>query len=179
MGFFRRQKLKFSNPYKCWTWLSAGRPDRSTEAEVGRPVRSTDVHRRARSLGQEVGRPLERFCSLKMAPVDRQRALLSVFSIRSTGRSTSGSTIINMTVARSTTRSTGRAILPFPVANGQICFGAIYIPFLELFWRSFQREFLHLLSVFSKSFQVQKIYSLFCFEGLENSRKEEVFGIGF
>ena len=29
---------------KVLTWLSAGRPDRSTEAEVGRPARSTDVH---------------------------------------------------------------------------------------------------------------------------------------
>ena len=51
-----------------WTWLSAGRPDRSTVAEVGRPVQSTDVHRRAHSHGL-VGRSTGRSTV--------QRALLS------------------------------------------------------------------------------------------------------
>ena len=65
-------------------------------------------------------------------PVDRQRALLSVFSFRSTGRSTGNSTIINMTVGRSTARSTGRAKLPFPAANGQNFFGAISVSYTHL-----------------------------------------------
>ena len=47
MGFFRRQKDKFLIP-KILDWLSAGRP-----------VRSTDVHKRARQLelvGRSTGR---------------------------------------------------------------------------------------------------------------------------
>ena len=113
-------------------------------------------------------------------PGRRQRALLSVSSLRSTGRSTGGSMIINMIVGRSTARSTGRAILPFLACNDQIYFGAIYTLFLELISPRFQeRKFSHLLSVFSKSFWVQKIYSLFVFKGLENQEKEKSLGLIF
>ena len=58
MRFFRRLKDKFSIP-KSLTWLSAGRPDRSTVAEVGRPVRLTDVHKAKAGVpvDQAVDRP--------------------------------------------------------------------------------------------------------------------------
>ena len=51
--------------------MSAGRPDRSTEAEVGRPT-CTDVHA---AMGWWAGRSgcrlFRELCYLKMAPVDR------------------------------------------------------------------------------------------------------------
>ena len=127
---------------------------RSTEAEVGRPVRSTDVHKRARQLGlvgrstgrstiqrallsgNGPGRPAESCCSLYPVPVDqevdRQRAVALCFQTRSTGRSVGGTTVIKMTIGRSTGRSTGRAKLPFPATNGQISFGTINTPPFEL-----------------------------------------------
>ena len=48
--------------------------------------------------------------------------------------------VINMTVGRSTARSTGRAILPSSAANGQIYFGAINAPFLGYFRQGFQEK---------------------------------------
>ena len=109
------------------TGLVDRRAQNAHAAQAGRPV-------------DRVGRPSKSFCSLEMASVDRQRALLSFSSFRSTGVST----IIIMTVGRSTAQSTERAILPFPAANGQIYFGA-YIP--------------HFLSCFIQVFQEQNSYS--------------------
>jgi len=89
MGFYQRKNTEFFNPYKSPVLTSAGRPDRSTElgvGRVGRPVRSTDMHRHARQSGWRAGRPTpvdHRELLLSGKPwstgtVDRQRALLSV-----------------------------------------------------------------------------------------------------
>ena len=121
---------------------------RSTDPEVGRPVRSTDVHRRARLVWLE-GRSTE--------PVDRQKAtlwiwprstgrelLLSVSRPRSTGRSTDGTTLRNLTVGRSTGQSTdSRKVAELsPTASFWSlfiwgCFGLFSIRFQESFWASF------------------------------------------
>jgi len=58
-----------------------------------------------------------------------QRALALWFQARSTG----GTTVIKMTVGRSTGRSTRRANLPFPAANGQNFCGVINTHFFGLF----------------------------------------------
>jgi len=112
---------------------------------------STDVHRRARSHGlvgrstrrstiQRVmlsgngpGRPAEssalcnQFRSTGWST--GQRAVTLCFQAQSTG----GTTVIKMTVGRSTGRSTGRAKMPFPAANEQNCL-RLYIPhFLSCF----------------------------------------------
>ena len=153
MGFYSFQSLY------CLTRLSAGRP---RQKSVDRSCRLTCTGRARSQAGgpvDRVGRPPESFCYLEKAPVDRpinrHRVLLSVSSSgRLTDKPTrepllSGSrpgrpsgwpvcsTVINLTVGRSTARSTGRAILPLPAANKQIHFGAIYTPFLELIWISF------------------------------------------
>ena len=81
---------------------SAGRPDRLTELEVGRPGRSTDVHRRARQSGWRAGRPgrstVQRALLSGKAPVDRTECLLSVSRPRLTGRSNEAPTVRNLTV---------------------------------------------------------------------------------
>ena len=62
-------------PKKLACLASVGRPDRSTELEVGQPGRSTDVHRRARQFWQEAGRPnrsiVQRALLSGKAPADR------------------------------------------------------------------------------------------------------------
>ena len=83
-----------------------GRPGLKSVDRVGRPT-CTDVHV---SSGWRAGRPtrstVQRVLLSGKAPVDRavdrQRALLSVPGSRSTGRSTAGSTVRNLTVGRST-----------------------------------------------------------------------------
>ena len=81
---------------------SAGRPDRSTALEVGRPggrPTCTDVHA---ILHWRSGRPSRELCSLEMprstGPVDRQRALLSVPEARSADRPTAAPTVRKMIV---------------------------------------------------------------------------------
>ena len=144
MKFLEGKITKFLIP-KSLTWLSAGRPDRSTEAEVGRPDRSTDVHRCARSPGWEAGRPgwsTTRELLLSgngpgRPPGRPQRALLSVSSFRSTG----GLTVIIMTIGWSTARSTGKAVLPFArLPTGRICWGYKYPPFELVFNNNFKRK---------------------------------------
>ena len=61
---------------KCTDLASAGRPDRSTELEVGQPSRSTDVHRCARQVCWRAGRPTR----------STARELLLSGNPRSTGR---------------------------------------------------------------------------------------------
>ena len=86
-------KYQVFNPYKRPVLASAGRPDRSTELGVGRPSRSTDVHRRARQSGWRAGRPRRSTVQRALlfgkprstGPVDRTERLLSVSRPRSTG----------------------------------------------------------------------------------------------
>jgi len=68
MGFYQRKNIKVFLILKSPILASAGRPDRSTELEVGQPSWSTDVHRTCTPVWLE-GRSTD--------PVDRQRALLS------------------------------------------------------------------------------------------------------
>ena len=106
---------------------------------VGRPDRSTDVHKDVHA-GQLVW-PIDR-------AVDRLKSTHSRVA-RSTGRSTgqravalwfwarstaaAGSTVKNLTVGRSTGRSTRRPIWALSAANGQILLRAIYTPFESWF----------------------------------------------
>ena len=114
--FIKVKMPSFSIP-KSYFLASAGRPGRSTEQRVGRPTRSTDVHRCARQFGWRACRPTrstarELLLSGKprsTRPVNRQRALLSVPDLGRPGRSTAGSTVRNLTVGRSTGRSTDRS----------------------------------------------------------------------
>ena len=82
-GIYLIIKSQVFTSLKKLDWPSASRPVQSTAAEVGRLVRSTDVHKRARQL-QLVGRSTGRstfqrvLLSLNASvdwPVDRQRAL--------------------------------------------------------------------------------------------------------
>jgi len=121
MGFYLIQNDQTFCP-RFSVLASAGRPDRSTETWSQSTGRSIDVHRHARQSLLE-GRPSREHYSLEMprstAPIDRKRALLSVLGSRSTGRSTDGSMVRNLTVGRSTDgsmvrnltvgRSTGRS----------------------------------------------------------------------
>ena len=129
------------------TRLSAGRPDRSTEAEVGRPTCTV----RARSQGWWGRSTVQRALLSGNGPgrLTGQPAESSALCIwlRSTGRSTgrepllsgsrpsrpggrpAGSTVKNLTVGR----STGRAIRPFSAANGQIFKWVINTPFGVVF----------------------------------------------
>ena len=73
--FIWAKMIKFSFPKICFL-ASAGRPDWSTELEVGRPSRSADVHRMCTPVWLE-GQSTD--------PVDRRELLLSG-KPRSTGR---------------------------------------------------------------------------------------------
>ena len=109
MGFFRRQITKFFKSLNSWTGLLPvdrnGQPLQKSVDRSGRRT-CTNVHA---SLGwwagRPGGRPSRELCSLEMAPiarpVDRQRAAALCIQSRSTG----GSTVIKMTVGRSTGRS--------------------------------------------------------------------------
>jgi len=88
-----------------------------------------------------------------------------------------GSTVKNMTVGRSTARSTGRAYQPFPAANGQNFMGAINTPHLSLFLTSFfESKFSHLYKCltasFQKSFWVLKI-NLYLFKRVEKFKEKK------
>ena len=146
------------------TWLSAGRPDRSTVAEVSRPVRSTDVHRTCtqpglvdRSTGWST---VQRALLSGNGPVDRpraaalciqllsrstgQRAVVLWFQARSTGRSTGGTTVTKMTVGRSTGRSIGR-FLTFPgCQRAEFVWGYKYPTFELVSYNNLKSKFSHL-----------------------------------
>ena len=147
-------------------WLSAGRPGRSTVAEVGRPDRSTDVHRTCTQpglVGRSTGRSIV------------QRALLSVSSLDRPGRSTGGTTVRNLTVGAD--RPGGRPegqICPFQLPTGRFLWGYKY-PIFELVFNKFFKSKILILSsillqVFKRVFRA-KDFIFICFKGLEKSRK--------
>ena len=109
-------------------WQSAGRPGWSTGAEVRQPVQSTDVHRTCTQTGlvgrSTGGRSSRELCSLEIAPVGRQRALLSVSSLGRLGWSTGGTTVRNLTVGagQSGSRPEGQ-FCPFQLPTGRILWG--------------------------------------------------------
>ena len=125
MGFFRRQKDNILIPIIVWRGLLP--VDRS-----GRPT-CTNVHA---SLGWWASWLSRELCSLEMAlvdqAIDRQRAVALYFQARSTGRSTGGTTVITMTVGRSTGRS-GRSFLTFADCQRAEFWWAINTHPLELF----------------------------------------------
>ena len=92
--------------------VSTGRPDRSTELEVGRPCRSTDVHRTC-TPGLLEGRstdPVDRRELLlsgkpwSTGTVNRQRSLFSVPGHGRPGRSIEAPTVRFLTVGASVDR---------------------------------------------------------------------------
>ena len=142
---------------------STGPVDRSSSRSIG-PVdrRAQDVHA-ARLVGRSTG-PVDRqrasaiwkrprstgreLCSLYPAPVSRE-SLLSGSSPSRPGSRPVGSTVKNLTVGR----STGRAFLPFPAANRQISYGAIYTPYLSWFLTRILKSKFSSSQVFNTSFQ--------------------------
>ena len=94
-GILFQPKRPSFKPLKDFCLASAGRPDGRPQPEVGRPSRSTDVHRRARPC-------------LAGGPVDRpgrpSRELCSLERPRSTGRSTGRRDLLSVSWPRSTDR---------------------------------------------------------------------------
>ena len=72
MGFYVSQKDQVLNPSFLFPGFSRS-TDRSTEVEVGRPGRSTDVHRRARLCALE-GRSTARELLLSGKPRSTERS---------------------------------------------------------------------------------------------------------
>ena len=101
-------------PYNLSGLASTGRPDWSTELEVGRPGRSTDVHRTC-TPGLLEGRSTDLVDRRELLlsgktrstrPVDRQRTLFSVPGSGRPGRSTEAPTVRNLTIGSRLGRST-------------------------------------------------------------------------
>ena len=115
------------------------------------PVDRVRARNQAGGPVDRVSRPPESFCSLEKAPVDRStgREFCSLYPApvdRAVDqpesrcslvpgpfdrRSTSGTTVIKITVGRSTGRSTGRSFLTFPGCQRAELFGAINTPHLS------------------------------------------------
>ena len=74
-GILLKVKRQSFNPLKICDLAFCQSTGWSTEAEVGRPVRSTDVYTCTGRLGWKAGQPTRStardLCSLELAPVDR------------------------------------------------------------------------------------------------------------
>ena len=152
--------MEFYFPKMCYFWPSAGRLH-------GRPrQRSVDraVDRRAQNVrglfGWRASWPIQstarEFCSLEMAPVDRavdrQRVSALCIRLRSTDRSTGGSTVGNPTIGG---RPAGRLTAVWTAelaSNGQILdaykSGFLWTVFYKIL-ENFQASFSHLFQRFS------------------------------
>ena len=104
----------------CMPAWAGGPIDRA----VDRPE-SSALWKWPRSTGRSTGRELSLYPVPIDRAVDRPESRSLCFQVRSTG----GTTVIKMTVGR----STGRSFLTFPTANGQNLFWAINIPHLSWF----------------------------------------------
>ena len=93
-----------------------GRPDQESVDRTGRPMWTRNVHRPALKAGRPGDRPTE---STQVSGAASRPGGRLIDLARSTGRSTGGSTVRKMTVGWSIGRSTRRAFLSFPAANGQ------------------------------------------------------------
>ena len=100
MGFLLKPKRPFFNPSFVPGFSQVDyQPCKSTCTEVGRPARSTDVHRRARLCALVDGRPCRSTAPESSAlrkvrptvPVDRQRVHSLLQLLGRPGRSTGGS----------------------------------------------------------------------------------------
>jgi len=143
--------------------------------------------------GRPSGRPIQRACSLDLAPIDRTidrpESSLSgssldrpggrpigklLWSGRPTDRPTTP-TVRNVTVGRSIERSTGKSVLTWPGPQ-RLYFGSpinigSFRQFSIRFFRAIFLTFLSIFNKFSKKNLCQNSLSLFVFKVLENQRK--------
>ena len=149
MGFYLSQNDQVLNPSFLFPGFS-----RSTEVEVGRPGRSTDVHRRAclcalEGRSTETVDPPESLCSLENPDRPSGRPTENLFSVPE-ARSTAAPTVRKMTVGgRPDGRPSGH-LAPTASFSNSInwgIWGMFLIRFEENFWASFSYPYKSFFSI--------------------------------
>ena len=133
-------------------------------SHLGRSTkRSTDCKCPTLGWGRSIGRSTVSLGTVDRA-VDRPERNCSLDLHGRPGGRPEGSTVIFLTVGR----STGRSFLTLSAVKGQNSYGGYKYPIWSWFSLSFQERKIYILKVFyykfQKSFRALKIWSLFCFK---------------